>query len=152
MPNNKQDKPGGTSAKKQKAPRRTERERGTRKSAPDHAWLKPETKRWYILLSLSIIISILLFPSILAPPKIYNLGDVAERDIKASNEFLIENKELTEKNRQEAIKSVNPVYDFDPLALNLNTRIREAFKEGRNYLAEVQVRSNTLGHSRTNKE
>jgi putative nucleotidyltransferase with HDIG domain len=31
--------------------------------------------------------------------------------------------------------------------LNLNTRIREAFKEGRNYLTEVQARSNALGHS-----
>ncbi|MFC1883540.1 HD family phosphohydrolase [Thermodesulfobacteriota bacterium] len=147
MSNNKQDKPGGTSAKKAKTPRRKERERGSIKSLSDSTWLRPETKRWYIILSLSIIISILLFPSILAPPKIYSLGDIAERDIKASSEFLIENKELTEKKRQEAIKTVNPVYDFDPLALNLNTRIREAFKEGRNYLAEVQAKSNALGHS-----
>ncbi len=100
-------------------------------------WLRPEAKRWYILFGLCVIISVLLFPNILNRPKKYKLGDVAERDIKASREFLVEDDELTEKNRQEAFKSVLPVYDFDPTATNLFIRIREAFDQGREYLADV---------------
>lgn len=99
-------------------------------------WLRPEAKRWYILFGLCVIISVLLFPNILTRPKIYKPGDVADRDIKASHEFLVEDDELTEKNRQEAAKAVLPVYDFDPTATGLVSRIQEAFNGGREYLAE----------------
>ena len=75
-----------------------------------------KAKDWYILLGLSLIISILLFPNILTRPTRYGLGDVADRDIKASHEYLIENRDLTEKNREEAAKEVLPLYDFDPTA------------------------------------
>ena len=149
MSNNKHDKMTGSTAKKSKTPKRMERERHSpsQKVFSENPWIKPEAKRWYILIALSMILSILLFPSVLAPPKTYSLGDVAERDIKASSEFLIENNELTEKKRQEAVKAVTPIYDFDPLAANLNNRIDEAFEEGRNYLAEIKERSHSLGYS-----
>ncbi len=96
-----------------------------------------EAKKWYILFGLSVIISVLLFPNILAPPKLYKLGDVADRDIKASHEFLIENRELTEKDRQEAVKAVLSVYDFDPTSGNLVSRVQLAFKEGRQFLTQT---------------
>jgi hypothetical protein len=149
MSNNKHDKSGSVAPKKIKTQKRGDKERHSapRKHPSESPWGKPEAVRWYILLSLSIILSILLFPSILAPTKSYSLGDIAERDIKASNEFLIENKELTEKKRQEAVKIVTPVYDFDPLAANLTNRIKEAFKEGRNYLSEIKAKSHALGYS-----
>ncbi len=99
-------------------------------------WLRDDTRKWCILMGLSLIISVLLFPSILTPPKTYNLGDVADRDIKASREFLVENSELTEKNRQEAVRAVMPVYDFDPTASDVVPRIREAFAIGRKYSAD----------------
>jgi cyclic-di-AMP phosphodiesterase PgpH len=99
-------------------------------------WFRPEAKRWYILLSLSMIISILLFPSILTPPKAYKLGDVADRDIKASREFLVENLELTEKDRQEAVRVVLSVYDFDPTSTDVVSKIKEAFEAGSEYLAK----------------
>ena len=99
-------------------------------------WLGAEAKKWYILISLSVVISILLFPNILTRPKIYKLGDVADMSVKASHEFLIENNELTAQKRQDAVRSVLSVYDFDPTATNLVSRIGEAFTEGREYLAE----------------
>ena len=95
-----------------------------------------DTKKWCIFIGLSLIFSLLLFPSILTPTKTYNLGDVADRDMKASREFLVENSDLTEKNRQEAVRAVLPVYDFDPTASDVIHRVREAFGEGRKYLAE----------------
>ena len=99
-------------------------------------WFRSDAKRWYILLGLSVIISILLFPSVLTPPKQYKLGDVADRDIKALRDFLVENEELTEKNRQEAVRTVLSVYDFDPTGTNMGARIKEAFESGRAHLAK----------------
>ncbi|HOP46365.1 MAG TPA: HDIG domain-containing protein [Desulfobacteraceae bacterium] len=90
-------------------------------------WFGVEGERWIILLGLSLIISILLFPNILTQPRIYEVGDVADHAIKASREFLVENKDLTEKNREETVREVLSVYDFDPSATNLIPRIKEAF-------------------------
>ena len=93
----------------------------------------PAAVRWLVLIALSLIISTFLFPNFLSRPKIYKLGDVAEGDIKASSDILIENEELTEKNREEAAKEVSYLYDFDPSASNLLFRLREAVKEARDY-------------------
>jgi putative nucleotidyltransferase with HDIG domain len=58
---------------------------------------------------------------------------VAERDIKASRDFLIEDAELTEKNRDKAVKEVLAVYDFDRASSNLVSRVKGAFDLGRDY-------------------
>ncbi|MFC1533407.1 HD family phosphohydrolase [Thermodesulfobacteriota bacterium] len=102
-------------------------------SATRHRLFRPEAQRWLILVALSLIISILLFPNILSRPKVYKLGDVAEGDIKASSDILIENKELTEKDREKAVKEVPYVYDFDPSASNLVLKLKEALSEARDY-------------------
>ncbi|MBL7212015.1 MAG: HDIG domain-containing protein [Desulfobacteraceae bacterium] len=123
-----------------KTPKKRDREslpRGAQgKGQQPSVWFRPEAQRWYILLGLSAIISILLFPTILTPPKRYSLGDVANLDIKASREFLVENRELTEKNRQEAVKAVPPVYDFDPTGAEVISRIKKAFESGREFMAQ----------------
>jgi cyclic-di-AMP phosphodiesterase PgpH len=91
----------------------------------------PHRLKWIIVITLSMTISILLFPSILIKTADYRVGDVAARDIKASHDFLIENKELTERDREKAIREVLAVYDFDSAALNLVPSIREAFAQSR---------------------
>jgi len=96
-------------------------------------WFKPEIQRWLTLIALSLIISILLFPNILRRSPSYELGDVAEKDIKASRDFLIEKKELTEERRKEAVNNVLSVYDFDITASDLIPRLKEAFSSVRSY-------------------
>ena len=54
----------------------------------------PEVQRWCILIALSLIVSVLLFPNMLTKPMTYNLGDVADRDIKASHDFLAVSRSL----------------------------------------------------------
>jgi hypothetical protein len=123
--------------KKGKHPKKGERDampRGKANGATGH-WLGPESQKWTILVGLSVIISILLFPNVLTQPRIYQLGDVADRDIKASRELLIENNELTDQNRQDAVKNVLSVYDFDPTGTHIVSRINEAFSEGRRVLS-----------------
>jgi len=108
-------------------------------------WFGLEARTWYILIVLSIVISVILYPNILISPKIYRLGDVADRDIKATHEFLVENSELTEQNRQEAVKKVLSVYDFDNTAKNVTIRIKEAFSACRQYLSEADNAAKTPG-------
>ena len=141
MPTKKIDRSILTPVNKRKPSRKkeTDASRGTTKghgARGGSIWVRSEAKRWYILLSLSVIISILLFPSVLTPPKAYELGDVAGRDIKASRDFLVENLELTDKNRQEAFREVLPVYDFDPTGTDMAAKINKAFESGREYLAK----------------
>ncbi len=94
-----------------------------------------EAKRWYALIALSAFFSILLFPSILVRPQTYKLGDIADRDVKADRRFLVENTDLTNKNREDALKAALYVYDFDPTAANIASRIKEAFDLGRDHLS-----------------
>jgi len=84
--------------------------------------------RWIILVSVTIIFSVILFPSLLATKHKYNLGDVAERDIKSLKDFFIEDQAATEINRQQAAAKVLTVYDHDTqLATKLTNNVREAF-------------------------
>lgn len=85
----------------------------------------------FFILGLSAIISILMYPNILTKPKKYHVGDIADRNIKAAFDFLVENKELTEKTKEKAARAVCDVYDFDPTASHLIERIKEAFKAAR---------------------
>jgi len=128
-----------------KSPRGGERDSfpGGKSTAHNRGWFGLEARTWYVLLGLSVIVSILLYPNILTHPKIYKPGDVADKDIKASQEFLVEDTELTEKNRQEAIKAVLSVYDFDRTAANVVSRIKEAFSAGREYLSELNAAAHT---------
>jgi len=96
-------------------------------------WFRIENLKWVILPLLSILISILLFPNLLNKPQIYRLGDVSDRDIKASRDFLIENKELTETNREKAVKDVLSIYDFDNSSSNLATRVIDSFNNARKH-------------------
>lgn len=109
-----------------------------KKSRTRKRGLNPKTATWIILIGLSIIVSVLLFPNILVRTPRYTLGDVADRDVKATRDFLVENEKLTEEKRQDAVRAVLPVYDFDPTENGVITRIKEAFVEGRKY-AEEQI-------------
>jgi putative nucleotidyltransferase with HDIG domain len=113
-------------------------------------------QRWIYLVILSFGISFLLFPNILRAPKVgYSLGDVANKDIKASHDFLVEDKELTKQRRDEAVKASLYVYDVDTTGAYLTQRIQESFSLGRKELErlssvelEPTLRSETLAQFR----
>jgi hypothetical protein len=130
------EKPRIKSSAKGRSPVKTERETAVKgkRSVLLGEIFRPDRLKWLMLVALSLIIAVSLFPNILTKPRIYRPGDVAEKGIKASHDFLIENKELTEKNRERAAKEVLSVYDFDSSASNLPTRIKEAFNLGRESL------------------
>lgn len=122
-----------------KSPRKGDRETlsGRNASGQGRRRFRPEVRTGLILLGFSLAVSVLLFPDILTKPKVYRLGDIADRDIKATREFLVEDEEMTFRNRQEAVKFEPPVYDFDPIAGAVAFNIKEAFTTGREFLERI---------------
>jgi putative nucleotidyltransferase with HDIG domain len=111
---------------------------GAKSDSSNGGYFGSEGRIWGILIGLSIIISIFLYPNILTSPQKYRAGDIADHNIKARQEFLVENNELTEKKRAEAVKAVASVYDFDPTGSNLVSRVHDAFATERPFLNKVR--------------
>jgi cyclic-di-AMP phosphodiesterase PgpH len=100
-------------------------------------WLSHERLLWGCLVLLSLLFALLLFPNILSQGPDYQIGDVAETGIKASHDFLIENREQTERNRIEAAKQALAVYDYDRSLSDLLPRVKEAFAFARSRYEEL---------------
>ena len=84
--------------------------------------------RWGILAGVTIIFTILLYPSLVVKKHSYKLGDVATKDIKAKKDFLIEDEDATETSRIQALENVQTVYDHDvTLSGKMNRQIEAAF-------------------------
>jgi len=96
--------------------------------------------RWGILIGVTIVFTIFLYPNLVIKTHSYKLGDVAERDVKATKNFLIENSEATEAKRREAVETVLTVYDHDTtLAGKVNRNVNTAFGDLRRvFEAETQ--------------
>jgi len=103
--------------------------------------VNPARLRWIILIFMSLVVAVLLSPNVLTRPAFYKVGDVASRDIKASHDFLVENKDLTERDREKASREIQMVYDFDSSALNLIPSIREAFDLARDSLKNAAAQN-----------
>ena len=85
---------------------------------------------WGILVLVTIIFTIILYPSIIITGHPYKLGDIAEKDIKAQRNFFVEDKEATKENRIRVRDEVLTVYDYDPdLSKRLSLNITQAFKD-----------------------
>ncbi|MFY9943041.1 MAG: hypothetical protein WAK57_12775, partial [Desulfobacterales bacterium] len=84
--------------------------------------------RWGILVVVTAIFTLMLYPNLVVTRRSYAVGDVAQRDIKAPKDFFIEDKVATEAKRRQAADSILTVYDFDTeLAGRLKTRVNRAF-------------------------
>jgi putative nucleotidyltransferase with HDIG domain len=81
-----------------------------------------------LVLSISLILSFYVETL----PGSVQVGKVAPKDIKADRNYEIIDVQATEANRQEAFRSVLPVYDFnDEVAQDIDRRIQEAFQGAR---------------------
>ena len=87
-----------------------------------------ESIRWIILFVVVATFVMLFYPAPENFLKNYAVGDVAERDIKAPRNFLIEDRDVTSKNKSKAVEGVLTVYDYNAALLpRLTKNIREAF-------------------------
>ena len=87
------------------------------------------SSKWLLLAALSIAISALVSPTFIVENPQYLLGDIADRNVKAKHDFLIEDEEATAKKREEAIRQSPIVYDLDErITRNLIDKLEASFK------------------------
>ncbi|MGD9875805.1 HD family phosphohydrolase [Desulfococcus sp.] len=84
--------------------------------------------KWLLLVLVTTVFTLVLYPNTIIRRHDYALGDVAERDIKAPRDFLIEDLSGTEKKRRQAEESVLTVYDHNTILIDtLRDNVTGAF-------------------------
>jgi putative nucleotidyltransferase with HDIG domain len=81
-----------------------------------------------LLVCFSILLGILVTPHYIVLPVNYQIGDVADHDIKAAHDFLVTDEAATKKKREEAGRTALAVYDLDEETVqHLRERLDAAF-------------------------
>ncbi len=98
----------------------------------NRVWLgkikNPIFQKWWIGIGTAIALALLLSPSLQLPLKKYQLGDIATKEIKSAQDLLVEDQRATQEKRNEAERSVLPVFDYDPeILIEVGNRLRKAF-------------------------
>ena len=96
---------------------------------------EPKWQRWALIVGASLIAAFMLTPKSF---RVYTLtvGEPAPETIISPITFRVIDEAATNKNRDEVLKSVRPVYDYDDLMVHdVQARIVAAFKFGKKYLA-----------------
>src|SRR4030042_3096638 len=99
----------------------------------DRSWLEriktPSYQKWVIGIGITIILTFLLSPSLTLHLKEYEVGDIGTKEIKSTQDLLVEDEKLTQEKRAEAERSVYSVYDYDPVILSdAENRVRSTFE------------------------
>jgi putative nucleotidyltransferase with HDIG domain len=88
---------------------------------------------WFFFLFGCILITLILAFQTETLPTNVRVGSVAPKDIKADQNYEVVDEKSTQKNREEALKNVLPVYDYDEaMGDEIDHRIQEAFEKVRN--------------------
>lgn len=100
--------------------------------------------RWGLLIFIAIVFTISLYPRLVVKKHRYEVGDVAKTDVKASENFFIEDIAATESNRRQAIENVFAVYDLNPKIIKSTTsRINDSFDTIRGIYEQESKKLNT---------
>lgn len=80
----------------------------------------------------AVIAGLLIWPGLGLPPATYEVGEIAARTVRATDDFTYEDEAATEERRREAVELVPEVYDFDAqVREEARLRIARAFEFGR---------------------
>ena len=78
-------------------------------------FLSDSPRNWWVLAVLTAgFVALLLSPSFRLLRVHYQVGEVADRNIKSPNELLLEDRPATERKKDEAERQVLSVFDYDP--------------------------------------
>jgi putative nucleotidyltransferase with HDIG domain len=109
----------------------------------DRSWLErirtTTYQKWTIGIVTAILLTLILSPSLQLPLKEYKAGDIATKEIKSTQDLLVEDERSTQEKRIEAEKAVLSVYDYDPTVLSdAENRIRSTFESLANSFRRVE--------------
>ncbi len=92
--------------------------------------------RWVLVVGTSLTMAFIMAPRSLSIDDM-TLGEPAPEMVVSPISFTVVDEAATNKNRDEVLKSVRSVYDFDDeMVLDVEARIQDAFKHMRDYLAK----------------
>ena len=96
--------------------------------------------RWLLLAAVTAAIIVVLFPSLIISQRSYVSGDVVERDIKATKDFLFEDEPATEQQRAQAVDRILSVYDHNTaLTAYLVQQVSTAFDDMRGVITAASA-------------
>jgi putative nucleotidyltransferase with HDIG domain len=88
-----------------------------------------------VLVSLSLVVALVLSSTFVTTGPTYRVGDVADQNVKAKLDLLIEDEQPTQKKREEAAQESPLIYDFDgSVAAGVVQRLDSAFEAQRQLL------------------
>jgi putative nucleotidyltransferase with HDIG domain len=98
----------------------------------DCSWLEriktPSYQKWFIGMGLAVLLTFLLSPSLTLRLKDYKVGDIANKEIKSTQDLLVEDEKSTQEKRAEAERGVLSLYDYDSAVLSdAESRVRSTF-------------------------
>jgi len=97
--------------------------------------VNPLLVRFSLILVVALTAVLLILPAPQSDKSLLNVGDVADRDIKAKQEFMVLDRMATEEKRQAVGRNAPTVFDLDDQAGQKATaRIHELFGQGRKIL------------------
>ncbi|MBM4287220.1 MAG: HDIG domain-containing protein [Deltaproteobacteria bacterium] len=103
---------------------------------------KERWRHWYkiVLLALfSLLAAVMVFPRPQTTQIDYQVGDIAEADIKATMDFLVEDHESTLKRKQEFLEESPLILDRDErVGAEIRARMHQAFEYMRQTIQEAQ--------------
>ena len=107
--------------------------------AAGEAGLPSHWQKILLLTGFSLLAALMVFPRPQDPHLNYRVGDIAERDIKASADFLVEDQESTAKRQQEQLEDSPLIFDLDErIGPEINARLHQAFEFMRQVMQENQ--------------
>ena len=85
-------------------------------------------QRVVLLVGFSLVLGVLVTPHYIVLPANFQVGDVADRDIKAAHDFLVTDEAATQRKKEEAARESLTVYDLDEETVeNLRQRLGSVF-------------------------
>ncbi len=106
----------------------------------------PLARRIIALIVLSVGMSLLIVEYVRVPTTSYAVGEVAERDIRATQSFTYTDWEESLERERRAEESVLPVYDYDATsASRLQERVLRAFESARNRYTDALLAARADG-------
>jgi putative nucleotidyltransferase with HDIG domain len=91
--------------------------------------------RWFLLASVTAVFVLTLYPNSTVPRADFEIGDIADRDIKAPRDFRFTDLAATEAKRRQVAEEVLTVYDYNTALLpELSARVHGSFDDLRNLI------------------
>jgi hypothetical protein len=88
-----------------------------------------QRNRFILLLLTTFVLTLLIVPSQHFISTTYKTGEIATSDIRATRDYLLEDRALTERKRDEAATASPLIYDYSPaLATEVSRRFAAAFE------------------------